>query len=156
MRAVPVRKAVTSSWAAPAAVAPYRAAASGQGPQGHRARWPFNHDRTHRRSDSPEHWHVLAVPVTIRKTSSWAAPAAVHSSWPLPQDSATGQAGHYTVCSHWHSPGQDWIHQSTGTCWQSQSQSERLQIGLPLQLLHRSEQLPLDRATGQEDHYTVF
>ena len=45
MRAVPVRKTVTSSWAAPAAVAPYRAAASGQG---HRARWPFNHDRTHR------------------------------------------------------------------------------------------------------------
>ena len=80
LRTVPVRK--TSSWAAPAAVARYWAAATGQS---HRAAsGPFKlyspgpRFRSCAGSDSPKHWRVRAVPV--RKTSSWAAPAAVAQS----------------------------------------------------------------------------
>ena len=72
VRAVSVRN--PSSWAAPAAVAPYLAAATGQG---HRACGPLYSQLplSLAGSDSPKHWLVRAVPV--RKTSSWAAPAAV-------------------------------------------------------------------------------
>ena len=74
VRAVPISK--TSSWASPAALAPYRAAATGQG---HRAGGPFKLysqlSWSRAGSNSQKHWRVRAFPV--RKTSSWAAPAAV-------------------------------------------------------------------------------
>ena len=90
VRAVPIRK--TSSWAAPAAVAPsrYRAAATGQGhrPAGHSSYTVRGHGPWRDRTQSPKHWRVRAVPV--RKTSSWAPPAAQAVA---PYQAATGQ-GH--------------------------------------------------------------
>ena len=62
----------------PCSSAQFLAAATGQR---HRAGWPLYSLQSLAQSraglDSPKHWHVLAVPVTIRKTSNWAASAAV-------------------------------------------------------------------------------
>ena len=75
-------------------------------------------------------------------------PLLLHSTGPLPPDRAIGPEGHssYTVCCH--GPWRDRTHQSTGSCWQSQS--IRLQAGWPPLLLHRTRAWPRppDRAIG--------
>ena len=72
------------------------------------------------RTQSPKHWRVRAVPV--RKTSSWAAPAAQAVA---PYLTSTGQghrpAGHYTVRGHGPGRHHDQTHRSPGTCGPSQS-----------------------------------
>ena len=101
-------------------------------------------------SDSPKHWHVRAVPV--RKTSSWAAPAAAAPS--RYRAAATGQGHPAGGPFKLYSPrsrslaGSDSVtddspstHRSTGAC--GQSQSGRLQVGRPLLLLHSHGTLTL-------------
>ena len=116
MRAVTVRK--TSSWAAPAAVAPYRAAASGQG---HRACWPFNHDRTHRSTGT-------CGPSQSGRLQAGRPPLLLYSHGTGPRP-GSGQ-GHRACGPFNH----DRTHRSTGTC--GPSQPGRLQAGRPPLLLH--------------------
>ena len=107
-------------------------------------------------SDSPKHWHVRAVPV--RKTSSWAAPAAVAQSLyraAATLSDRTGPAGRraiQVIQSAVTVPGRIGpSHQSTGAY--GPSQSERLQAGLPplLRLLHCTGP-PQERAIGPAGH----
>ena len=145
VRAVPISK--TSSWASPAALAPYRAAATGQG---HRAGGPFKLysqlSWSRAGSNSQKHWRVLAFPV--RKTSSWVAPAAVA---PYLAARIIGPAGQSSCTVHGHGPGgdHDQTHRSTGACWPPQL--GRLQNWLPPLLfkLHRTEPRPHGRANIQ-------
>ena len=98
VRAVPIRK--TSRWAAPAAVAPYRAAGTGQG---HRAGGPLysalSRSRAGSSSDSPKHWRVRAV--SVRKTSSWAAPATVQVAPCLAAATRQGHRASSPIYSLW-------------------------------------------------------
>ena len=142
---VPIRK--TSSWAAPAAVAQYRAAASGQG---HRALWPFNHDRTHRSTGT-------CGPSQSGRLQVGRPPLLLHShgTGPRPGTGQSHRAG---------GPFKLYIPRSRSLAG-SDSVTEALARTVPvrktsswaaplLRLLHRTGP-PQDRAIGPADHYTV-
>ena len=100
------------------------------GPAGHSSYTVRGHCPWRDRTQSPKHWRVRAAPV--RKTSSWAAPAAqaVPSSRyrpGQPQDRTIGPAGHYAVRGHGSGRHHDQTHRSPGLRVPSQSGSTRFQ-----------------------------